>query len=265
MSSAETVLSTVGAGLLLGLSAGLAPGPLLALVITQTLRGGARAGVVVAVAPLLTDVPIVGICLVLVGVIAGTGSAAALGAISLVGGSFVAWLAFDTWRAEAPEAPAIDATAVGAASVGAFAAVDAASLGAAAGAEPGPAAAADRTFAPEAGAEAAPPLAVTRGALLKGAIVNAANPHPWLFWIAIGAPTLIAAWAGGGSIAGAGFLAGFYSMLVGSKVALALVVGRARGWIGGRGYRWTMRVLAVLLAAFALGLLRESATQLLGI
>ncbi len=230
MSSAETVLSAVGAGLLLGLSAGLAPGPLLALVITQTMRGGARAGVIVAVAPLLTDVPIVGICLVLVGVIAGTGSAAALGAISLVGGLFVAWLAFDTWRAEAPEATAVAAEAEGSAAPGV-------------------------TPLPD----------VTRGALLKGAIVNAANPHPWLFWIAIGAPTLIAAWAGGGPIAGAGFLAGFYSMLVGSKVALALVVGRARGRIGGRGYRWTMRVLAILLAVFALGLLRESAAQLLGI
>ena len=230
MSSAETVLSAVGAGLLLGLSAGLAPGPLLALVITQTMRGGARAGVIVAVAPLLTDVPIVGICLVLVGVIAGTGSAAALGAISLVGGLFVAWLAFDTWRAEAPEATAVAAEAEGSAAPGV-------------------------TPLPD----------VTRGALLKGAIVNAANPHPWLFWIAIGAPTLLAAWAGVGPLAGAGFLAGFYSMLVGSKVALALIVGRARGRIGGRGYRWTMRVLAILLAVFALGLLRESAAQLLGI
>ena len=240
MSSAETVLSAVGAGLLLGLSAGLAPGPLLALVITQTMRGGARAGVIVAVAPLLTDVPIVGICLVLVGVIAGTGSAAALGAISLVGGLFVAWLAFDTWRAEAPEATAVAAEAPEATAVAA---------------EPEGSAAPGVTPLPD----------VTRGALLKGAIVNAANPHPWLFWIAIGAPTLLAAWAGVGPLAGAGFLAGFYSMLVGSKVALALIVGRARGRIGGRGYRWTMRVLAILLAVFALGLLRESAAQLLGI
>ena len=250
MSSAETVLSAVGAGLLLGLSAGLAPGPLLALVITQTMRGGARAGVIVAVAPLLTDVPIVGICLVLVGVIAGTGSAAALGAISLVGGLFVAWLAFDTWRAEAPEATAVAAEAPEATAVAAEA-----PEATAVAAEPEGSAAPGVTPLPD----------VTRGALLKGAIVNAANPHPWLFWIAIGAPTLIAAWAGGGPIAGAGFLAGFYSMLVGSKVALALVVGRARGRIGGRGYRWTMRVLAILLAVFALGLLRESAAQLLGI
>ena len=44
---------------LLGLAAGLAPGPLLALVMAESLRGGAGSGVRVAVAPLLTDAPIV--------------------------------------------------------------------------------------------------------------------------------------------------------------------------------------------------------------
>lgn len=46
-------------GILLGLSGGLAPGPLLTLVASETLRHGARAGVRVALAPLLTDLPIV--------------------------------------------------------------------------------------------------------------------------------------------------------------------------------------------------------------
>lgn len=47
------------AGLLLGLAAGLAPGPMLALTVTQSLRHGARAGLRVAMAPLLTDLPII--------------------------------------------------------------------------------------------------------------------------------------------------------------------------------------------------------------
>ena len=46
-------------GALLGLSGGLAPGPLLTLVANETLRHGARAGIGVALAPLLTDLPIV--------------------------------------------------------------------------------------------------------------------------------------------------------------------------------------------------------------
>jgi len=54
-------------GLSLGLGAGLAPGPLLALVIRSTLQDGAAAGVRVAFSPLVTDVPIIAIALLLAG------------------------------------------------------------------------------------------------------------------------------------------------------------------------------------------------------
>ncbi|MBT8447624.1 MAG: LysE family transporter [Gammaproteobacteria bacterium] len=43
----------------MGLAAGLSPGPLLALVISQTLRHGAIEGYKVAAAPVLTDGPII--------------------------------------------------------------------------------------------------------------------------------------------------------------------------------------------------------------
>ncbi|MDP2848257.1 MAG: LysE family transporter [Humidesulfovibrio sp.] len=46
-------------GAALGLSAGLSPGPLLALVIVQTLTYSVREGAKVAASPLLTDLPIV--------------------------------------------------------------------------------------------------------------------------------------------------------------------------------------------------------------
>jgi threonine/homoserine/homoserine lactone efflux protein len=98
----------------------------------------------------------------------------------------------------------------------------------------------------------------------RGAAVNALSPHPWLFWIAVGAPTLLAAYATGGLPAAAAFIVGFYACLVGSKVGIAIVVGRARGRVAGRGYRWTMRVLAVLLVLFAAGLVREAWLLLAG-
>lgn len=211
-------LEFLATGALFGLSAGLAPGPLLALVMSQTLRHGPGQGVRVAMAPLLTDVPIVVICTVLVGVL--TGSSLAMGAVALAGSGVVAWLAWDTWRAEPPTEPG---------------------EGNGAEAQPAP-----RSWS-------------------RGAIVNALSPHPWLFWMAIGAPTLLAAFAAGGVPAAASFLVGFYACLIGSKVGIAVLVGGARGRVTGRGYRWVMRVLAVLLGVFAMGLLREAAASLLGV
>lgn len=49
-------------GAILGLSAGLSPGPLLTFVISETLMRGTGAGFRAASAPLLTDAPIIGVC-----------------------------------------------------------------------------------------------------------------------------------------------------------------------------------------------------------
>jgi threonine/homoserine/homoserine lactone efflux protein len=75
-------------GLVLGLSAGLSPGPLLTLVISETLRRGAGAGMRVAAAPLLTDLPIVLVTLSVLARAAET--AAVMGALSLAGGLLLA-------------------------------------------------------------------------------------------------------------------------------------------------------------------------------
>lgn len=211
MESAPQALAT---GILFGLSAGLAPGPLLALVVTQTLRHGLPNGMRVALAPLLTDLPIVVISVLLVGSLAGTGGP--LAAIALLGAAFVAWLAIDTWRAEPPGAPTEGAGAPAARS------------------------------------------------WTRGIVTNALSPHPWLFWVAVGAPTLVVGFAAGGAVAAAAFLVGFYGSLVGAKVGVAVLVGRGRGRVAGRGYRWTMRVLAVLLALFAAGLFYEGILLLTG-
>ncbi|NMC50484.1 MAG: lysine transporter LysE, partial [Desulfovibrio sp.] len=47
----------LAAGAALGASAGFSPGPLLTLVLAQTLAHGPREGIKVAMAPLLTDIP----------------------------------------------------------------------------------------------------------------------------------------------------------------------------------------------------------------
>jgi threonine/homoserine/homoserine lactone efflux protein len=199
------MIAALGLGLLLGVSAGMAPGPLLALVLSQTLRFGAGAGLRVAAAPLLTDLPIVVGAVLLIGAAPTTGALPA--AIALGGAAFIAYLAWDTWRSRLPGEDL--------------------------------AAAAPRSWS-------------------RGVMVNLLSPHPYLFWLTVGAPTLLASWAGAGAAGAAGFVAGFYGGLVGSKMAVALATARARGRVTGRGYQVVMRVLAVLLALFALGLLREA-------
>ncbi len=55
----ESIWAVFTTGLLLGAPSGLAPGPMLLLIISETLRHGKRAGVKIACIPLLTDAPIV--------------------------------------------------------------------------------------------------------------------------------------------------------------------------------------------------------------
>jgi len=46
-------------GLMLGISAGLSPGPLLFLMISETVKGGKIKGIKVSLAPLFTDIPLI--------------------------------------------------------------------------------------------------------------------------------------------------------------------------------------------------------------
>jgi threonine/homoserine/homoserine lactone efflux protein len=83
-------------GMVLGLSAGLSPGPMLTLVISQTLKHGIREGAKVAFAPLLTDIPIVMACLLFLSVFSDMRPA--LGIISIFGGFYLFYLGLSSLR-----------------------------------------------------------------------------------------------------------------------------------------------------------------------
>ena len=194
-------------GLSLGLGAGLAPGPLLALVIRSALQDGVAAGVRVAFSPLVTDVPVIVVAVVLASSLPGV----ALGVLAVAGGGFVIWLGVDALRAS-----------------------------------PAPAGAALCAAGP-------------RRDLLRGALTNALSPHPWMFWIAVGAPILAGQRPGGGAL----FLGAFYLVLVGSKVAVAGVVGAGRSrLVGGHGHTVLLRASAVLLIATGVVLAIEGLEKL---
>jgi threonine/homoserine/homoserine lactone efflux protein len=198
----------LAAGVFLGLACGLAPGPLLALVLTQTLRHGGREGCKIALTPLFTDAPII---LVTLGLAAKLNELhSLLGIVSIAGGTFVLYLAWDSLRAAvvSMEAP---------------------------------------TEHPR--------------SWFKGILTNLLSPHPWLFWLTVGAAVLAKAIAESWLVAAA-FLAGFYFLLIGSKMVIALLVARSRNLLAGSPYRVVMRLLAVLLGVFAVLLYREGLKQL---
>lgn len=197
-------------GALLGLSAGLAPGPLLTLVISETLRHDVRAGIRVALAPMVTDLPIILLTLFVLSRLAGFHGM--LGAISIAGGFFILSMGYESLRTTGFDMKLQDAP---------------------------------------------------RKSLRKGILTNMLSPHPYLFWLGVGAPTMAKA-LDEHLFAPAAFIAGFYFCLVGSKIALALLVGRSKALFRGRAYVWTMRLLGVALMVLALMLFRDG-LQLTGL
>jgi len=91
---------------------------------------------------------------------------------------------------------------------------------------------------------------------MKGAIVNALNPNPYVFWITIGAPTIIKGFAEG-YIAPVLFVGSFLGCLVGAKCFVAILAGKSKRFLTGRSYLYLMRILGVALLAFAFVLFRD--------
>jgi threonine/homoserine/homoserine lactone efflux protein len=185
------------AGIILGFSAGIAPGPLLALVIAETLQHHLKAGIKVAFAPIITDLPIV---FVTISVLARLSDfKAVLGLISICGGFFISYLGFQCIRTSGI------------------------------------------TISGEGMREAS---------LKKGIIANFLSPHPYLFWLSVGAPMTIRA-MDQTVFAAAAFIGSFYILLVGSKVAIAVMVSRSRSFLAGKAYIFTMRMLGLILVILA--------------
>ena len=97
----------------------------------------------------------------------------------------------------------------------------------------------------------------------RGALVNLLSPHPWLFWITVGAPILAAQWQRSPWQAAA-FLLGFYALLVGSKLALALVVASGRQRLDGPWYGRVLPASGAVLVVFGGLLLWQAGQALIG-
>ena len=84
-------------GISFGLSASVNPGPSLTLAISRALRDGARAGMLVTLAPLCTDAPIIAVATLLIGSLPHS----VFGWLGIVGGGYIIWLGIrgvrDAW------------------------------------------------------------------------------------------------------------------------------------------------------------------------
>lgn len=88
-------------GAFFGLTAGISPGPLLTLVITETLRHNRNEGIKVAVAPLITDLPIIIITTYVFSRISQYNILLSL--ISFLGGIYITYLGYETLRTKGLE------------------------------------------------------------------------------------------------------------------------------------------------------------------
>jgi threonine/homoserine/homoserine lactone efflux protein len=194
------------AGLTLGFSAGISPGPLMTLVMTTTLARGLVAGLRVAIAPLISDAPII---LATMLIFRALPRWAEIG-LTAAGGLFVVYLGIETLLA-ARHARLVRQ-----------------------------------------------PSGVNQSEdLWRGAMVNALSPHPWLFWLSVGSPLLMASWRTNPWHAAA-FLFGFYLLLIGGKVGLAVAVAGGRRYLTDRWYRRLMAASGLLLVVLGLLLLWQA-------
>ena len=90
----------------------------------------------------------------------------------------------------------------------------------------------------------------------KGVVTNALNPHPYVFYMTVGAPIIFKG-INQNVVSALLFVGAFTFFLVGSKVLLAMVVEKSRLFLKGSVYIWVMRTLGILLIFFSLVLFRD--------
>lgn len=197
-------------GILLGISAGFAPGPLLTLVISETLQHDIKSGIKVALAPVITDLPIIIFTVFILSALSNFHFI--LGIISLAGGFFILYMSYENIISEGCDLKLQKST----------------------------------------------PKSFT-----KGVLANVLSPHPYLFWLSVGAPIITRAMSIN-TMAAVLFIISFYTCLVTSKILLAILTGKSKSFLCGKTYRHIMHFLGLILAILSFALFFDG-LKLLGI
>ena len=197
-------------GIILGLSAGFTPGPFLTLVVSETLEHGIKAGIKVSIAPIITDLPIIILTIYVFSQLSNFNNI--LGVVSLVGGCFVLFLAYESLSSKTKET----------------------------------------NFEEE-----------MPKSLAKGILANVLSPYPYLFWLSVGAPIMTKA-QDLNRLAPLAFILAFYVFLLGSKILLAILVGKSKSFLSSDVYIYIKRFLGLVLCVLAFGLFIDG-LKLLGV
>ena len=107
----DLIASLAAAGIALGIIEGIKPGPLLTMVIRESLSKGLKAGMWTAAAPIFTDGPMIIASLLLAGWMATQPSI--LFSISLLGALFLTKMGLECFSLEAPDPDNTDIDASG--------------------------------------------------------------------------------------------------------------------------------------------------------
>jgi threonine/homoserine/homoserine lactone efflux protein len=97
--------------------------------------------------------------------------------------------------------------------------------------------------------------------LKKGVLVNFGNPHPYIFWLSIGGPIIFKS-LNVQVLATIFFLFGFYFSLVGSKVAIALIVEKSKSFIKSKYYFSIIQALGIAQILFGLTFIKIALSSL---
>jgi len=197
-------------GMIFGLAVGIFPGPLLALIFSETLKHRKKEGIKIALSPLVTELPIVlFVSLTLSNLVKYS---LLIGIISLFGACYLVYLGLKNLRIRSS------------------------------------------VFQVESAKE---------DVLRQGFIAHLLNPNPYLFWLSIGGPKILESLDIHIS-ATLLFILGFYTMLIGSNICVALIVEKSRSFVEGKHLLCVVRALGVVLILFALIFVRDG-LKLIGI
>lgn len=221
----------------IGLSGAMAPGSLLVVIVTETVRKGFWAGPVALLGHAVTEMTMVALLALGLGKILSYQSA--LGVIGLAGGLMLFWFGWGTWKTARSATLALDA---GAATAGAIIDARDAVTSAATGREPGPKIPArhDKGMV---------------GTAVAGMVASVSNPYWVLWWASIGA-AYVASGMKYGPIGPVTFFVGHIAADTAWYVLVSLAVATGARFLNDKVYRGVLYVCGAFLFLFGVYFLR---------